>query len=32
MFRYQDGKFMKEDLGALPEVAGRGAAFGDLNK
>ncbi|MDQ6706399.1 MAG: CRTAC1 family protein [Acidobacteriota bacterium] len=26
----QDGKFAKEDLGELPAVAGRGAAFGDL--
>jgi hypothetical protein len=31
MFRNQDGKFIKEDLGNLPAVAGRGAAFGDLN-
>jgi hypothetical protein len=31
MFRNKDGKFIKEDLGNLPPVAGRGAAFGDLN-
>ena len=31
IFRNRDGKFTKEDLGTLPAVAGRGAAFGDLN-
>jgi hypothetical protein len=31
MFRIQNGKFIKEELGNLPAVAGRGAAFGDLN-
>jgi len=30
MFRNLDGKFITEDLGELPPVAGRGAAFGDL--
>jgi hypothetical protein len=31
MFRNQDGKFIETDLGNPPAVAGRGAAFGDLN-
>jgi hypothetical protein len=31
MFRNQAGKFEKTDLAGLPAVAGRGAAFGDLN-
>jgi hypothetical protein len=31
LFRNVEGKFEKVDLGPLPEVAGRGAAFGDLN-
>ncbi|MGI8992640.1 MAG: CRTAC1 family protein, partial [Bryobacteraceae bacterium] len=30
MLDNRDGKFIKEDLGELPAVAGRGAAFGDL--
>jgi catechol 2,3-dioxygenase-like lactoylglutathione lyase family enzyme len=31
LFRNQAGKFEKSDLAGLPAVAGRGAAFGDLN-
>ncbi len=31
MFLARDGKFTRADLGTLPPVAGRGAAFGDLN-
>jgi hypothetical protein len=31
IFRNQAGKFEKVDLAALPAVAGRGAAFGDIN-
>ena len=31
MFRNLDGKFTETSLGNLPAVAGRGAAFGDLN-
>lgn len=31
LFRNHAGKFEKSDLGDLPAVAGRGAAFGDLN-
>jgi len=31
MYRARDGKFTKADMGTLPAVAGRGAAFGDLN-
>jgi hypothetical protein len=31
MFRNQAGKFQKSDLAGLPPVAGRGAAFGDIN-
>ncbi len=31
MFQNREGKFTKGDLGNPPAVAGRGAAFGDLN-
>jgi len=31
VYRARNGKFTKVDMGALPAVAGRGAAFGDLN-
>jgi hypothetical protein len=31
LFRNTGGRFEKDDLGDLPSVAGRGAAFGDLN-
>jgi hypothetical protein len=31
LYRNVAGKFEKADLGALPQVAGRGVAFGDLN-
>jgi hypothetical protein len=31
LYRNRGGKFERADLGALPRVAGRGAAFGDLN-
>ncbi|MGH9629274.1 MAG: FG-GAP repeat domain-containing protein, partial [Bryobacteraceae bacterium] len=31
LYRNAAGKFEKTDLGTLPSVAGRGAAFGDLN-
>jgi hypothetical protein len=31
LYRNVKGSFAKLDLGALPKVAGRGAAFGDLN-
>lgn len=31
VFRNREGKFIREDLGKLPSVAGRGAAFGDVN-
>ncbi|MGH9665596.1 MAG: CRTAC1 family protein, partial [Bryobacteraceae bacterium] len=31
MFRNEAGKFEKADLADMPAVAGRGAAFGDLN-
>ncbi len=31
LYRNLEGRFQKSDLGALPAIAGRGAAFGDLN-
>lgn len=31
LFPNRQGKWTREDLGSLPAVAGRGAAFGDLN-
>ncbi len=31
LYRNVEGKFTKTDLAGLPSVAGRGAAFGDLN-
>jgi enediyne biosynthesis protein E4 len=31
LFSLEKGKWIQEDLGGLPAVAGRGAAFGDLN-
>ncbi len=31
LFQHRDGRWVKQDLGSLPAVAGRGAAFGDLN-
>lgn len=31
LYRNLQGRFQKSDLGALPPIAGRGAAFGDLN-
>lgn len=31
LYRNVGGKFVRADLGELPSIAGRGAAFGDLN-
>src|SRR5205085_827734 len=31
LYRNVEGRFQRSDLGSVPAVAGRGAAFGDLN-